>query len=82
MNFMQFCHQKGNFLTLNLQFAYFVWSKMSLKGINMFPGMNNIRLDRKKIIILDFENGFLPTYIFTTVHFDIISNWLGLANIH
>ena len=60
---MQLCNQKGNFLTLNLQFAYFVWSKMSVKGIIMFLGMNNTRLERKIMIILDFENGFLPTYL-------------------
>ena len=29
----------------------------------MFLGMNNIRLERKILIILDFENGFLPTYL-------------------
>ena len=27
----------------------------------MFPGMNNARLKRKILIILDFENGVLPT---------------------
>ena len=63
MNFMQFCHQKGNFSTLNLRFAYFGRSKMSIKGITMFLGMNNKRLERKILIILDFENGFLPTYL-------------------
>ena len=36
---------------------------MSVKGIIMFLGMNNIRLERKVLIILDFENGFLPTYL-------------------
>ena len=36
---------------------------MSVKGIIMFLGMNNTRLDRKILIILDFENGFLPTYL-------------------
>ena len=41
----------------------FVWSKMSVKGIIMFLGMNNTRLERKILIILDFENGFLPTYL-------------------
>ena len=60
---MQFCHQRTTFLTLNLQFAYVVWSKMSVKGIIMFLGMKNIRLERKILIILDFENGFLPTYL-------------------
>ena len=60
---MQFCHQRTTFLTLNLQFAYFVWSKMSVKGIIMFLGMNNTRLERKILIILDFENGCLPTYL-------------------
>ena len=60
---MQFCHQRTTFLTLNLQFAYFVWSKMSVKGIIMFLGMNNTRLERKILIILDSENGFLPTYL-------------------
>ena len=35
---------------------------MSVKGIIMFLGMNNTRLKRKILIILDFENGFLPTY--------------------
>ena len=63
MNFMQFCHQKGNFSTLNLRFAYFVRSKMSIKGIIMFLGMNNTRLERKILMILDFENRFLPTYL-------------------
>ena len=29
----------------------------------MFLGMNNKRLERKTLIILDFENGFLPTYL-------------------
>ena len=29
----------------------------------MFIGMNNTRLERKILIILDFENGFLPTYL-------------------
>ena len=36
---------------------------MSVKGIIMFLGMNNTRLVRKILIILDFENGFLPTYL-------------------
>ena len=63
MNFIQFCHQRKTFLTLNLQIAYFLWSKMSLKGIIMFLGMNNTRLERKILLILDFENGFLPTYL-------------------
>ena len=36
---------------------------MSAKGIVMFLGMNNTRLERKTLIILDFENGFLPTYL-------------------
>ena len=36
---------------------------MSVKGIIMFLGMNNTRLERKILIILDFENGFLPTYL-------------------
>ena len=62
MNFMQFCHQKGNFSTLNLRFVYFVQSKMSIKGIIMFLGMSNTRLERKILIILHFENGFLLTY--------------------
>ena len=60
---MQFCDKKGIFSTLNLQFAYFVRSKMSIKGIVMFPGMNKTRLKRKILIILDFVNGFLPTYL-------------------
>ena len=60
---MQFCHQRTTFLTLNLQFAYFVWSKMSVKGIIMFLLMNNTRLERKILRILEFENGFLPTYL-------------------
>ena len=29
----------------------------------MFPGINNTRLKRKILIIPDFENGFLPTYL-------------------
>ena len=36
---------------------------MSVKGIIMFLGMNNTRLERKILIILDFENRFLPTYL-------------------
>ena len=36
---------------------------MSVKGIIMFLRMNNTRLERKTLIILDFENGFLPTYL-------------------
>ena len=36
---------------------------MSVKGIIMFLGMNNTRLETKILIILDFENGFLPTYL-------------------
>ena len=60
---MQFCHQRTTFLTLNIQFAYCLWSKMSVKGIIMFLGMNNTRLERKILIILDFENGVLPTYL-------------------
>ena len=36
---------------------------MSVKGIIMFLGINNTRLERKILIILDFENGFLPTYL-------------------
>ena len=59
---MQFCNQKGTFSTLNLWFAYFVWSKMSIKGINMFPGLSNTILKRKLLIILDFENGLFPAY--------------------
>ena len=65
---MQLCNQRTTFLTLNLQFAYFVWSKMSVKGIIMFLGMNNTRLERKILIILDFENGFLPTYLPQCIH--------------
>ena len=60
---MQFSHQKGNFSTLNLLFAYFVRSEMSKKGIIMSLGMNNTRQERKILIILDFENRFLPTYL-------------------
>ena len=60
---MQFFHQKGNFSALNLRCAYFVWSEMSKKSIIMFLGMNNTRLGRKILIILDFEDGFLPTYL-------------------
>ena len=56
-------NQKGIFSNLNLWCAYFVRSKMSIKGINMFPGRNNTRLKRKILIILDFKNGFLPTYL-------------------
>ena len=29
----------------------------------MFLGVNNTRLERKIRIFLDFENGFLPTYL-------------------
>ena len=59
-------HKKGvtePFSTLNLWFAYFVRSKMFIKGIIMFPGMDITRLKRKILIILDFENGFLLTYL-------------------
>ena len=63
MNFIQFCNQKGKFSTLNFRFAYFLWSKMSIKGIIMFLGVNNTRLERKILIFLDSENGFLPTYL-------------------
>ena len=49
MNIMQFCNQIGNFSTLNLQFAYFVKSKMSLKGINMFLGMSNTVIPRYSV---------------------------------
>ena len=34
---------------------------MSVRGIIMFLEMNNTRLETKRMIILDFENGFLPT---------------------
>ena len=63
MNFMQFCNQKGTFSTLNLWFAYFVQSKMSIKGIIMLSRMNITRFKRKILIILDFENGLLPIYL-------------------
>ena len=63
MNFIQFWHQKGNFSTSNLRFAYFARSKMPFKGIIMFLVMNITKLERKILIILDFENGFLPTYL-------------------
>ena len=36
---------------------------MSVNGIIMILGMNNTRLERKILIILDFENGFLTTYL-------------------
>ena len=36
---------------------------MSVKGIIMSLGMNNTRCERKILIIHDFENGFLPTYL-------------------
>ena len=36
---------------------------MSVKGIIMFLGINNTRLEIKILIILDFENRFLPTYL-------------------
>ena len=36
---------------------------MSIKGIIMFLGINNTRFERKILIILDFENGFLLTYL-------------------
>ena len=65
---MQFFNQKGNFSTLDLQFAYFVRSKMYIKGIVMFPGMNSTRLTRKILIILDFENEFLTTYLVNSIY--------------
>ena len=59
-----FCHDETKIGTfVQSEFAYFVWSKMSVNGIIMFLGMNNTRLERKILIILDFENGFLPTYL-------------------
>ena len=60
---MQFCNEKCDFATLNLWFAYFVLSKMSINGIIMSPGMNHTRFKRNLFIFLDFENGFLPTYL-------------------
>ena len=60
---MHFFNRKGNFSTLNLQFADSAQSKMSINGIIVFLGMDNTRLERKILIILDFENGFLPTYL-------------------
>ena len=60
---MQFAIREQLFLILNLQFANFVWSKMFVKGIIMFLGMIDTRLERKILMILDFENGFLPTYL-------------------
>ena len=65
---MQFCNQKGTFSTLNVKFAYFVRSKTSIKCIILFKGMNITRLKRKILKIIDFGNGCLPTYVFTTVH--------------
>ena len=78
INFMQFCYQKGNLSTLNLHFAYFVRSKMSIKGINIIPGMNNAKLERKIWIVLDFENGFLPTYL--PLWNDILAIYIILQN--
>ena len=34
-----------------------------MKNAIMFLGINNTRFERKILIILDFENGFLPTYL-------------------
>ena len=34
---------------------------MPIKGINMFPGINNTRSKRKILIILGFRNDFFPT---------------------
>ena len=48
MNFMQFCNQKGTFSTINLQSAYFVWSKMSIKCIVMLPG-ERYKIEKKNI---------------------------------
>ena len=73
---MQLCNQKGNFLTLNLKFAYFVKSKMSIKGIIMFLWMNNTRLKRKILIILDFEKGFLPTYLPLWIGCILLHKWI------
>ena len=36
---------------------------MFVKGVIVFLGMKNTRLERKILIVLDFENGFLPTYL-------------------
>ena len=64
MNFIQFWHQKGNFSTSNLRFAYFARSKMPFKGIIMFLVMNNTRLEIKIMIILDFyHSAVYSTYI-------------------
>ena len=50
---------------------------MSVKGIIMFLGMNNTRSERKILIILDFENGFLPTYLpqCTALMLKVIANF-------
>ena len=40
----------------------------------MFQGMNNTRLRRNIFIILDFENGFLPTYLQLWIVDDDIEN--------
>ena len=48
MNFMQFCNQKGIFSTLNLRFAYFVWSKMS-KGYHFVPMDEQYKIEKKNI---------------------------------
>ena len=45
---------------------------MSVKGIIMFLGMNNTRLERKILTILDFENGFLSTYLPLWVEFNSV----------
>ena len=42
---------------------------MSVKGIIMFLVMNNTRLEGKILIILDVENGFLPTYLPQCPHY-------------
>ena len=60
---MKFCNQRGKFSTLNLRFAYFVQNKKPVYGVVMFPGMSNTRLKMKILIILDFENSFLSTYL-------------------
>ena len=46
---MQFCNQKGNFSNLNLRFACFVRSKMSIKGINNVPTDEQYKIDKKYI---------------------------------
>ena len=58
MNFKHFWEQDGKYSTSKSWFVYVLWA-----GISMIAGMNNTRLKRKILIIIDFSNDFFPTYL-------------------